>query len=94
MTTEDAVAAIAEVMADAEGKAVQVRNKVRGLKEKFEAIHANGDAGYLATKSFFTELDALATKFEADLFDAHRRMTIYAQERNIDVPGIQGGGGR
>lgn len=93
-TTEEAVAKIAEVMGDAEQKAGAIRAKVRGLKDEFEAINENGDAGYLASKSFFTSLDALVTAFEADLFNIHQEMTIYAQERGIDLPSILSGGGR
>ena len=93
-TTDEAVSTIANAMADAEQKAGAVRAKLRGLKDEFEAIHVNGDAGYLATKGFATELDALATQFEAALFDIHQRMTIYAQSRGIDLPSPLSGGGR
>ncbi len=93
-TTEEAVAAIAEVMADAESKAANIRHAARDAKAAFQDIHDNGDAGYLRSKAFATELDTVATAFEADLFDLHARMTEYAQERGIDLPGIEGGGGR
>ncbi len=94
MTTEEAVAAIAAVMADAESKAANIRHAARDAKSAFQDIHDNGDAGYLRSKAFATELDALATKFEAALFDIHARMTEYAQERGVDLPGILSGGGR
>ena len=94
MTTEEAVAAIAEVMADAEAKASTIRHAVRDVKSAFLDINANGDAGYLRTKAFATELDTVATSFEAALFDLHARMTEYAQSRSIDLPGILSGGGR
>lgn len=93
-TTDEAVAKIAEVMADAESKAGTIRAKVRGLKDEFEAIHSNGDAGYLASKGFFTSLDALVTQFESDLYSIHGAMTDYAQDRGIDLPSVEGGGGR
>lgn len=94
MTTEEAVAAIAEVMADAESKAANIRHAVRDAKAAFQDIHDNGDAGYLRSKAFATELDALATGFEAGLFDIHARMTEYALPRGIDLPGVLSGGGR
>lgn len=93
-TTEEAVNTIAEAMALSETEAGGIRRRLRGLKDEFEAIHFNGDAGYLATKGFATELDALATQFEAELFDIHQRMTIYAQARGIDLPSPLSGGGR
>lgn len=93
-TTEEAVAAIADAMGEAEDQAGAIRRELRKLKDEFEAIHVNGDAGYLATKGFATELDALATQFEAALFDIHQRMTIYAQARGIDLPSPLSGGGR
>ena len=81
-------------MQESEQRAAAIRVRLRGLKDEFEEIHANGDAGYLATKGFATELDALATTFEAELFDIHQRMTIYAQSRGIDLPSPLSGGGR
>lgn len=93
-TTEEAVNTIASAMQEAEQRAAATRIRLRGLKDEFEAIHVNGDAGYLATKGFATELDSLATKFEAELFDIHQRMTIYAQSRGIDLPSPLSGGGR
>lgn len=93
-TTEEAVNTIANAMAKAEQRAGTIRAELRGLKDEFEAIHVNGDAGYLATRGFSTELDALATRFEAELFDIHQRMTIYAQSRGIDLPSPLSGGGR
>lgn len=93
-TTDEAVNAIASAMQESEQRAGAIRARLRGLKDEFEAIHVNGDAGYLATRGFATELDALATQFEAALFDVHQRMTIYAQSRGIDLPSPLSGGGR
>lgn len=94
MTTEEAVAAIVAVMADAESKAGNIRHAVRDAKAAFQDIHDNGDAGYLRSRAFATELDALATTFESALFDIHARMTEYAIEKGIDGLGTMGGGGR
>ncbi len=94
MTTDEAVAKIAEVMADAESKAHTISTKITGLKDEFEAINENGDAGYLASRKFHTRGVAIAAQFEAQLFDLHADMTAYAIERGIDLPSIEGGGGR
>jgi hypothetical protein len=94
MTTDERVEQIKAVMADAESKAGSIRHDVRALKDAFAEIHTNGDAGYLRSKAFFTELDALATSFEHGLFDIHARMTEYAIEHGIDGLGTMGGGGR
>ncbi len=94
MTTDEAVAAIADAMADAESKAHTIRAKLTGLKDEFEAVNQNGDAGYLATKKFYTRGVAIAALFEASLFELHADMTEYAQAKNIDLPSVEGGGGR
>lgn len=94
MTTDERVEQIKATMAAAEAKAADIRRDVRALKDAFAEIHTNGDAGYLRSKAFFTELDALATAFEADLYDIHARMTEYAIERGIDGLTTMGGGGR
>lgn len=94
MTTDEAVAKIAEVMADAESKAHTITTKITGLKAEFEAIKANGDAGYLASRKFHTRGVAIAAQFEAQLFELHADMTEYAQAKNIDLRSIEGGGGR
>lgn len=93
-TTDVHVVAIADAMAEAEQKAGMIRAKLRSLKDDFETINQNGDAGFLATKKFFTQLDAAASSFEAKLYVLHSDMTVYAQERGIDLPSPLSGGGR
>ena len=93
-TTPDSVAAIAAAFADAETKANSILTKVRALKDEFDSINANGDAGFLITKKSFYAFDALVTQFNADLYALHSDLTVEAQARNIDLPSILSGGGR
>lgn len=94
MSTPDAVAAIAAVFTDAETKALAIRHAVRDAKEAFKDINTNGDVGFLEATKFATQFDALATQFVADLYTLHSAMTVAAQAHSIDLPSIEGGGGR
>ena len=93
-TTEDNVAAAAQIMADVEDAAKIARDKLRELKALFTDIHNNGSAGLLLTKSLAKKADALGTQFEADVWALHREMTLAAQDLGIDLPTIESGGGR
>lgn len=92
MTTQDAVQAGAAIFADVEAKARSVKDQFRSLRKILETINANGDSGALDTQAFAAEADALATQFEADIWDMHRRMTRKAEELGIDLPALREGG--
>lgn len=95
-TTPDAVAAIAAAFADAETKAKSIRHAMRDASDAFKSINENLDppVGFLETTKFATRCDALATQFVADLYALHSDLTERAKALSIDLPSIEGGGGR
>ncbi len=94
MTTEDAVAAAAAIMAEVESIAHTAKGKLRDLRPLFKDINDNGDAGLLLTRMLAGEADAIGTRFEADVWAFHALLTEHAKDLGIDLPSIEGGGGR
>lgn len=96
MDTATAIALIAETMAAAEEGAATTRDAMRDLKEAFEQLATEENVSTLETLAFATELDALATGFQAALFDVHSRMTQRATALGLEsmLPAMRGGGGR
>lgn len=102
MTTENAVQAIANFMAEAEKRAHLNVKGARDLRDEFKTI--SGAVPVLKVSKFHAELVALTTGYAAALLDLHDRMTDTAKLYNIDVPpaqetqgddiGILSGGGR
>jgi hypothetical protein len=92
--TDEAVAAAAQKLADAESAAKIAKDALRDLKPLFKDIHENGDAGLLLTRSMGMRADALGTQFEAEVWELHRQLTEFAKELGIDLPSIEGSGGR
>lgn len=94
METEEAVAHIAEVMADAEGKAATIRQAMRSdqTKAAWHSLRDNLTIGNLEMQSHFRRLDALATTFEAELFVIHWELTQRAQALGVDLPQPLSGG--
>jgi hypothetical protein len=94
MTTDEAVAAAAQKMADAESAAKIAKDALRDLKPLFKTINENGDAGLLLSRSMAMQADALGTQFEADVWSLHRDLTEFAKALGIDLPSIESGGPR
>lgn len=86
MTTSiEAVAKIATVFADIEKHQRQAIKAVRQLRDEYQAIHNNGDAGSLVTMAAFAKLDALVTSQYAATLTLHNEQTVEAQARGIDT---------
>ncbi len=85
VTSTEAVAKIAEVFADIEKGQRQAIKAVRKLRDEYQAINNNGDAGALLTMAAFAEMDALVTGQYAQTLALHHRQTLEAQGRGIDA---------
>lgn len=86
MTTSiEAVAKIATVFAEIEKHQRQAIKAVRQLRDEYQTVHNNGDAGALVTMSAFAQLDALVTGQYADTLALHEKQTVAALERGIDT---------
>ena len=85
-TSQEAVAAIATVFAEIERFQRKAIKKVRGLKDEFEAIIDNGEAGTLAPMAAFAQLDAMVTGQYAETLALHLQ-----QYRDADAAGIDAG---
>lgn len=92
MDVQQAVAEGAEIFADVEAQARAIKMRMRGLRKVFEAIRDTGAAGSLETQESACECDALATQFEADVWALHRKLTLSAQAKGIDLPATRDGG--
>lgn len=84
-TSVEAVGKIAAVYAGIEREQRKAIKAVRALKDEYQAIHDNGDAGALISMKAFAELDALVTGQYADTLALHHAQTIEAQARGIDA---------
>lgn len=91
MDTGEAVRLGAEIFADAEAKAAKIRKAFRQLRDMFETIRDEGHIGGLECGAMACECDALATRFEADVWALHSKLTKRAQELGIDLPLRDGG---
>lgn len=104
MQTNEAVASIAEVMADMERRAHANAKAARQAKDAFKAISDNDDAPPLLTSKHYARLVALTAAHAAELLALHNDMTEDAKALGIDVPpassdddgdiGVLSGGGR
>lgn len=96
MDTATAVQTIADSLADAEESAAGIRDAMRNAKPAFEQIATEPGVSTLETLAFATELDALVTKFQADLYAVHSRLTQRATALGLEslLPAMRGGGGR
>lgn len=94
MNTSDAVAEAADIFDKAEQRARTTKMQFRQLRKLFEAIHDDGHGGGLEVQAISGECDALATKFEADLWALHAKLTARARELGIDLPQLRDGGDR
>lgn len=94
MDTAQAVEIIANAFAGAEANAKQTKHLFRNTKEAWEALREGGVIGGLEMQAHYRKLDAMATAFEAELFDLHALLTAKANEKGIDLPSPRGGGGR
>lgn len=97
MSISDQVSAIVSLMADAESLADQAKAKLDAIPAHLDAIHddpENANVGPLIVKAFSLRARSLGLGFKADLFDLHNDMTEAARSRGIDIPSIEGSGGR
>ena len=85
-TSQEAVAGIAAVFADLEKAQRKAIKAVRGLKDEYQAIIDNGEAGTLAPMAAFAALDALVTGQYAQTLALHLE-----QFREADAVGIDAG---
>lgn len=84
-STYDAVQSISTVFAKVEQNLRKNLRMVRQLKDDYQAIHDNGDAGALASMAAFSSLDALVTSQYADVLIKHAEQTATAKSLGIDV---------
>lgn len=82
----------AEIFEKAEESARHIKAEFRELRKVFASIRDEGHIGGLECEALSGEADALATKFEADLYAMHSRLTKRAQELGIDLPAPRSGG--
>lgn len=92
MDVQQAVEKGAAIFADVEGQARAIKMQMRELRKVFEAIRDAGAAGALETQEAACEADALATRFEADVWALHCKLTLSAQAKGIDLPATRDGG--
>lgn len=92
MDVQQAVAEGAEIFAEAEARARSIKMRMRGMRKVIEALRDAGVVGSLEAQEAACECDALATQFEADLWALHRKFTLSAQDKGIDLPATRDGG--
>lgn len=95
MTTSEAVARGAQLMADAERSLVTAQKKLAALPAVFAAVRdGGGGIGGLETMELSAEARALAgdaASIELSVVMFHRRLTARATELGIDLPPMGGG---
>jgi hypothetical protein len=84
VTSNEAVAKIAVVFADIEKAQRQAIKAVRGLRDEYQAIIANGEAGSLAPMAAFAQLDAMVTGQYAQTLVLHLQQFRDAESAGID----------
>lgn len=94
METSAAVEAAAAIMAEVEALAHTAKGKLRDLRPLFKAINENGAAGLIVSRSMSSKADAIGTTFEANIWTLHGELTEIAKTLGIDLPSIEGSGGR
>lgn len=93
MTVDEAIAAGADAMAEWEKSAKKAKSNARGiLKEMMETIHGDAIIGIMETRDLATEIDALATRHEHEVWALHHKLTARAKELGIDLPSTADGG--
>jgi hypothetical protein len=93
-TVESAVETMAEHFANWEKWAAKAKKAAREMKAGFVIIRSEGYIGGLDSLAMATELDAMATRHEAEIYDMHAKLTAVAKANGIDLPSIADGGGR
>lgn len=92
MSVETAIQDGANIFEDAEKMARTIKENMRRFRKTVEEVRNAGHIGGLEAQAIAGEADALATKFEADLYALHSRLTVRAQELGIDLPQPRSGG--
>ena len=93
MDVSEAVAQGAATFADAEDSARKIKKTFRDLRSVFEAIRDGGHIGSLECQALSGDADALATKFEADVWAMHAHLTRRCEALGIELPQPRSGGG-
>lgn len=92
MSVEQAVQDGAAIFAKAEDRARQTKTAFRKLRKLLETVRDARIIGALECQAIACEADAVATRFEADIWAMHRQLTLRAQELGIDLPQTRDGG--
>jgi len=92
MSVETAVQKLANIFEEAEQHARDTKEDFRAMRKMLEEIRDAGVIGGLECQQLAGEADALATQFEASVWDMHRRWTVRAQELGVDLPQPRSGG--
>lgn len=90
-TVPEAVATMAEHFDNWEKLAAKAKKAAREMKQGFAVIHAEGHIGGLDSLAMATDLDAMATRHEAEIYDMHAKLTAVAKAKGIDLPQRDGG---
>lgn len=94
MEVSEHVEKLAADLAKSEAEAQRQKVRARKARKSFEGLRDLGVIGFLECQTLAGRYDALVTGFEADLYKLHADLTKRAQELNVDLPSIMGGGDR
>ncbi len=91
MTTEEAVAKGADLFAKAEKALAALAKEMPGI---LAAVRDGGHLGGIETMQLTAHYSITINSAYAHIADLHQEVTKKAQEKNIDLPSIESGGGR
>ena len=92
MTVEQAVQIGADTFARWEEQIAVMKDEARGdMRNVFKTVRNNQHIGGLECEALSSEIDALVTQFEADVFAIHAELTERAKKAGIDLPQRSGG---
>lgn len=94
MDVNEAVAKGAQIFADVEEKAEEIKASLRELRSVFQAVRKAGHIGNLECLALTQSMAALGDKFAADVLEKHSLVTRRCQDLGIDLPQPRGGGDR
>ena len=97
MTISSQVDAIMALMAEAEAAADTLKAKLDQIPDRLLAIQTdpeNANVGPLIVKGFSLRARAIGLEAKAGVWSLHSDMTEAAKARGIDIPSIEGSGGR
>lgn len=97
MSISTHVDTIVSLMADAESLADQLKARLDAIPDHLSAIQTdpeNANVGQLIVKGFSLRAKAIGLNAKAEVWSLHSDLTEAAKARGIDIPGIEGSGGR